>query len=149
MHPVSRTFHGRDIFAPVAAHLSRGVPLRKFGPALKDFVRLARSEPRRTGNSIQGEVVYVDRFGNAITNIDAAALGSLGSGGAGVFAGQRRLCKVAAFYQAVPRGKIVAVSGSSGLLEISVNGGNAARRLGLKIGSAVSVRTRWTEPDIR
>jgi len=139
LQPVSQTFHGRDIFAPVAGHLSCDVPLRRFGPALKDFVRLAWPEAKRAGDIIRGEVVYVDRFGNAITNIDARALGA---GRAELFAGRRRLCHVGAYYQAVPKGKPVAVLGSSGFLEISVNGGNAARGLALRIGNVVTLRTR-------
>jgi len=74
LHPVSQTFHGRDVFAPVAAHLSRGVPIKKFGPALKDFVRLDWPEPRRQRGGVEGEVVYIDRFGNAITNIGSELL---------------------------------------------------------------------------
>ena len=70
LQPVSRTFHGRDIFAPVAAHLSRGVPIQKLGPALKDFVRLDWPEPRVRRGGFEGEVVYIDRFGNAITNLE-------------------------------------------------------------------------------
>ena len=113
--------------------------MQKFGPALKDFVRLRWPLPRRRSHSIEGEVVYVDRFGNAITNIAAAALGSLGQGGAEVFARRKRLCPVGAFYQSVEMGKPVAVPGSSGFLEIAVNGGSAERRLGLKIGTSVVI----------
>src|SRR5208282_3166379 len=64
LQPVSRTFHGRDVFAPVAAYLSRGLPIRKLGRALKDFVRLTWPEPRVRRGGIEGEVVYIDRFGN-------------------------------------------------------------------------------------
>src|ERR1043166_3125759 len=63
---VSCTFHGRDIFAPVAAHLGRGVQIQKFGPPLKNIVRLPWPSVRKSGGVIQGEVVYVDHFGNAI-----------------------------------------------------------------------------------
>ena len=74
LQPVSRTFHGRDVFAPVAAHLSLGVPIKKFGPALRNFVRLDWPEPRRQRGGIEGEVVYIDRFGNAITNLQSSLL---------------------------------------------------------------------------
>jgi hypothetical protein len=137
--PVSQTFHGRDVFAPVAAHLSCGVPVRKLGPPLKDFMRLEWPFPRVRGEAQEGEVIYVDRFGNAITSIDAA---SLADGAYEVFAGRRRLCTVDRFYQSVPVGKPVAVHGSSGFLEIAVNGGSAARHLGLNIGDVVTVRHR-------
>jgi S-adenosylmethionine hydrolase len=74
VQPVSRTFHGRDVFAPVAAHLSRGVPIRKLGPALKGFVRLDWPEPQARRGGFEGEVVYIDRFGNAITNLESRLL---------------------------------------------------------------------------
>jgi len=138
--PVSRTFHGRDIFAPVAAHLSRGVPIGKLGPALKDVVRLDWPEPRKGRDGIEGEVVCVDRFGNAITNLDGRLLQDMEMAACEVHTRRRRTCPVRAFYQAVaPRG-LVAVVGSSGLLEIAVNGGSAARVLGLEIGTRVRLR---------
>ena len=138
--PLSRTFHGRDLFAPVAAHLLRGVPLREFGPPLNDFVRLDWPEPRCSGRVVEGAVVYLDRFGNGITNIDAAAMAMFQSRQAAVFAGRKRLCPVADCYAAVSAGLAVAVLGSSGFLEVAVNGGNAALRLGLKVGSKLTVR---------
>jgi S-adenosylmethionine hydrolase len=140
LQPVSGTFHGRDIFAPVAAHLSRGLAIRKLGPAREDFVRLAWPEPRRPGDRIEGEVVYVDRYGNAITNIAAGLLRSLGPAAVHLWLRGRRLCPVAAYYQAVPPGQPVAVPGSSGFLEIAVHGASAAHRHGLRVGQRVTVR---------
>jgi S-adenosylmethionine hydrolase len=142
LHPVSRTFHGRDVFAPVAAHLIRGVGIQKLGPRLKEVVRLARPVPRVRGGRIEGEVLYIDRFGNAITNIEAQMLQAPGRGRLSVLLRHKWLCPVAAFYQAVPTGRPVAVPGSSGLLEIAVSGGSAANDLGLRVGSAVQVRLR-------
>jgi S-adenosylmethionine hydrolase len=138
LHPISRTFHGRDVFAPVAAHLSRGISFQKLGPVQKDFVRLSWPEAKRTRDGIEGEIVYVDRFGNAITNIANSSL-RLRSDHE-VFAGRKRLGPVKEFYQAVPAGRSVAVPGSSGFLEIAVNGGSAAKRFGLEIGNRASVR---------
>jgi S-adenosylmethionine hydrolase len=145
LHPVSHTFHGRDIFAPMAAHLSRGVAIRKLGPALKTFERLDWPVPRRRGNQIEGEVLYIDRFGNAITNIAGEACHvSLGHSATQiiceVLGRSRRVFPVKAFYQAVPRKKPVALFGSSGFLEIAVNGGSAQKTLGLKLGTPVVVR---------
>jgi len=140
LQPVSGTFQGRDIFAPVAAHLSRGLAIRKLGPARKDFVRLAWPEPRWPGDRIEGEVVYIDHFGNAITNIDSALLGSLPAAPLEVFLGRKRLCAVAAYYRAVRPGRSVAVPGSSGYLEIAINGASAADRHGLRVGQRVTVR---------
>jgi S-adenosylmethionine hydrolase len=128
LQPISRTFHGRDLFAPAAAHLSRGLAIRKLGPALKDYTRLPWPEPRPAADGVEGEVVYIDRFGNAITNLDLAMLRGLGQGPAEVWLGRKRLCPVADHYQAVPPGRPVAVPGSSGLLEIALNGASAARR---------------------
>ncbi len=138
LRPVSRTFHGRDLFAPVAAQLSRGVSIRKLGPTQKDFVRLPWPAARMLPGRIEGEVVYADRFGNAITNIENARFAA--RGGYEVFAGRRRLGAVKSFYQSVPAGRAVAVRGSSGFLEIGVNGGSAVKNLKLGIGSRLTVR---------
>jgi hypothetical protein len=138
LHPVSRTFHGRDIFAPVAAHLASGVAIHKLGTAQKDFIRLAWPQPRRQRNRIEGEVVFIDRFGNVITNIENAGLTARNS--LEVFIGRKRLCPGKHFYQSVPAGQAVAVPGSSGFWEIAVNGGSAAEHFRLKIGDRVHIR---------
>ena len=137
LQPVSQTFHGRDIFAPVAAHLSRGVPIRKFGAAQKGFVRLPWPQPCVRRNRIEGEVVFVDRFGNAISNIENGRVNTRRE--LEIFTGRKRLCQAKAFYQSVPTGQAVAVPGSSGFLEIAVNGGSAAKRFRLKIGHRISI----------
>jgi S-adenosylmethionine hydrolase len=134
---VSRTFHGRDVFAPVAAHLSKGVPFKKLGPVLKDFDRLEWPAPLRKGKEIRGEFVYIDRFGNAITNIAEEDLRLFGKGEVRVSVGRGRTCPLASFYQAVPDGKPVAVPGSSGFLEIAINGGSAKKSLGLATRASV------------
>ena len=140
LRPVSHTFHGRDIFAPVAAHLSRGSPCHRLGKSLKDYVRLPWPAPTKGHGEIRGEVIYIDHFGNAITNISAEALAFLRQSAHGIFAGRKRLCSLERFYQAVPAGKPVAVIGSTGFLEVAVNGGSAAQSLGLKTGDRVTVR---------
>jgi S-adenosylmethionine hydrolase len=133
LQPVSRTFHGRDVFAPVAAHLSRGVSIGKLGPAQNDFVRLRWPKPRKTANAIEGEIIYVDRFGNAITNLP----NDYAEGGSELTAGSRRVGPVKSFYQAVPVGRAVVVPGSSGFLEIAIHNGSAARKLGIGVGDRV------------
>lgn len=140
--PVSRTFHGRDVFGPVAAHLARGVPLRSLGPKQSDWVRLPWPRPVREGEELRGEVVYVDRFGNAITNLGESVLAELGTEWRELRCdvGRRRRLPFASHYQEVASGEAAAVVGSSGLLEIAVNGGSAARRLGLRVGALVRVR---------
>jgi S-adenosyl-L-methionine hydrolase (adenosine-forming) len=142
LQPVSRTFHGRDIFAPIAAHLSRGVPMRRFGPPQNDLVRLAWPEPRKGQGSVEGEVIYIDRFGNAITNLDGSSLPDLASALCEIISRRRRVFPVCPCYQAATPGRPVAVIGSSGFLEIAINGGSAAKTLGLREGAKVRVRPR-------
>ncbi|HLZ52964.1 MAG TPA: SAM-dependent chlorinase/fluorinase [Verrucomicrobiae bacterium] len=137
---ISRTFHGRDIFAPVAAQLSRGLPLRQLGKELKDFVRLPWPKPTEQRGEVHGEIIYIDRFGNAITNIGTELIAG-GLQGLCEVTGKRKVrCVLAPFYGAVPANSPVAVIGSSGFLEIAVNGGSAAKRFGLDTGTTVIVR---------
>lgn len=131
---ISRTFHGRDVFAPAAAHLSRGVPASRLGPRLHEFVQLAWPEPIATRSGLRGEIIHVDRFGNCITNLPGSRV--LASGATGVKAASKSV-PLAESYSAVKPGRPVAVIGSSGLLEIAVNGGSAARTLKLKRGAGV------------
>ena len=138
LHPISHTFHGRDIFAPVAAHMAQGVALRKLGPAAKAFVRLPWPEPKRRGRRIHGEVIYIDRFGNAITNIENEVIRRTQGCSCDVRVGGRRYSSpLRMFYRAVPEKTPVAIPGSCGLLEIAVNGGSAEKRLGLSVGMRV------------
>jgi S-adenosylmethionine hydrolase len=140
--PISRTFHGRDIFAPVAAQLSKGLACRKLGSEAVDYARLPWTNPKVNREEIKGEVIYLDRFGNAITNVDAPLLSARGPAELRIFSAGKPLCAVGDFYQSVPDGKPIAVIGSSGYLEIAVNGGSAAKQLGLRVGDSISVRAR-------
>lgn len=139
---ISRTFHGRDIFAPAGAHLGRGLPLKELGRELKDFIRLPWPEPTSRGNDVRGEVVYIDRFGNAITNIATGLITRRGRLSCEAIGDRKMRCALAEFYGAVPAGSPTALIGSSGFLELAVNGGSAAKRFGLKIGGAVIVRIK-------
>jgi hypothetical protein len=105
------------------------------------MVRFPWPEATRSKAGLRGEVVYIDHFGNAITNIHASRLHVGRLDRIYVSLMRRRRCALANSYQAVPPGAPVAVIGSSGLLEIAVNGGNAARQLGLKIGTPLLVRS--------
>ncbi len=139
---VSRTFHGRDVFAPVAAYLCGGGEIEKVGPEAREWVRLRWPEPLPAGRGQwRGEVVYVDRYGNAITNLPETLLPEGGENSAAVMAleGGREV-PVKAFYGAVERGVPVAVPGSSGLIELAVNAGHAGDSLDLFIGSPVWLR---------
>jgi S-adenosylmethionine hydrolase len=144
LESVSQTFHGRDVFAPVAAHLVGGLAIAKLGRAVTKFVRLDWPEPKLNRTSIEGEVIYIDKFGNAISNIPGAKFASLRGEHFEIFKGRKRLCSLATHYQAVPAGQAVAVPGSSGYLEIAVNGGDAREILGLDLGDRVEVRPSTT-----
>lgn len=134
---ISRTFHGRDIFAPVAAHLSQGLPIRQLGPEVNDFTRIPWPKPRKQDGQVHGEIICVDHFGNAITNIGAGLISSGQKIRCEVLGRRKLRCVFVEFYGAVPVNVPVAVIGSSGFLEVAVNGGSAANRFGIEIGDKV------------
>jgi hypothetical protein len=136
LKPVSRTFHGRDVFAPVAAYLCKGGSCRRLGPVERDWVKLGWPTARLREGWAEGEVIYVDRFGNAVTSLGKELIPKRRCAGVVRLPGGKR-CPVREFYRAVPGGQAVAVWGSSGFLEIAVNGGNASGQLGLGVGSGV------------
>ncbi|HUS16035.1 MAG TPA: SAM-dependent chlorinase/fluorinase [Chloroflexia bacterium] len=145
---LSRTFHGRDIFAPCAAHLARGVPAAALGSPvpLDGLVRLPAGALTLEGDTLEGQVMHIDRFGNAVTNIPAALLAALGPVDAVIVTvGAHRLTGVYATYADVDPGGSVALIGSEGLLELAVRDGDGARELGLRVGDAVVCRLR--QPD--
>lgn len=135
---VSRTFHGRDLFAPVAARLANGTPLQEFGPAIQSWCQLQWPEPRIYPNHIEGEVVHVDHYGNALTNVPAQALAQRPKIDQAHVAGID--IPIRATYAAVKSGDPVAIISSNHLLEVAVNHGNAAREFGLSRGSRISLR---------
>lgn len=130
----SATFHGRDLFGPVAAHLANETPLERLGTPLlaADVVRLSLPQPEGG----RGEVIHVDTYGNLITNLPAHTLPP------------HYVVRVddveapgVAYYAAAPPGELLALVGSSGLLEISVRDGSAAQRTGARRGTPVNVRS--------
>jgi S-adenosyl-L-methionine hydrolase (adenosine-forming) len=140
---VSKTFEGRDRFAPAAAWLAKGVDLSALGRSAGDHHRLSIAIPEVTATSITGEVVRVDRFGNLVTNIDYALFQKLSqSGGIEVVAGPYRIARVVATYAESAPGETCALFGGTGHLEISVNSANAAEGLDLARGARVIVRKR-------
>ena len=140
LNTISRTFHGRDIFAPVGAHLSRGVPVQRLGREVNDWTRLPWPQPKKSSGVIRGEVTYIDRFGNAITNIESQPEFRGRAFTCEVDGRRKTGCELAEFYDAVPANRPVAVFGSSGFLEIAVNGGSAARKFAIKIRDVVVMR---------
>jgi len=138
----SNTFHGRDIFAPAAAHLAaqieRGmVDAESFGPVMEGLVQLDVSEPmHRPDGSIEGVILKSDKFGNLLTNIAATDLPS-GVKGIAIEVGARTITRTARFFGEVEPGVLFAILGSSGLLEIAMNRGSAAEATGLRAGTMV------------
>jgi S-adenosyl-L-methionine hydrolase (adenosine-forming) len=134
---VSPTFHGRDVFAPAAAHVALGLSPERLGPRVTDPVLLAWPRPRVAARRIGGAVVHVDRFGNLVTSIPGDALASLGSS-LTVRVGARSLPLVRT-YGELARGRAGALVGSRNRLEIAVNAGSAAAMLGARRGTSVVV----------
>jgi S-adenosylmethionine hydrolase len=136
---VSTTFHGRDIFAPAAAHLSKGIPPSEFGPEIHRIVKPKFAKIFRKGSMLVGEIIHVDGFGNMVTNFTADWLESIGvKENVKVKIGKTtlrlRLCKA---YAEVKVKKPLAIMGSHYFLEISVNQGNAAEIFKAKVGDKV------------
>ncbi|MHB2015760.1 MAG: SAM hydrolase/SAM-dependent halogenase family protein [Candidatus Xenobia bacterium] len=128
---VSRTFHGRDVFAPLAGHLACGVDTAQMGSAIQDPVQLTVPQPHRDAGTLIGQVLTLDRFGNLITNIERTP-------GKRVRVGRIEIPIVETF-GSVKAGGLLALWGSSGHLEVAVNSGDAARVLGAGRGTAVTV----------
>jgi S-adenosyl-L-methionine hydrolase (adenosine-forming) len=135
---ISRTFEGRDRFAPAAGWLALGTNLRAFGPRIDDAVTLDVPVATSTGDEIDGEIVRIDRFGNLISNIDSNTLELL-PGDAIVHIGGHRVGAISVTYADVEHGDVCAVVGSTGHLEVAVNGGNAADVLNISRGASVRV----------
>jgi len=141
---IGSTFHARDIFAPCAAWLSKGVEVEKFGEEITDFVRFNIPAPRKESASVlAGEIVYTDKFGNSITNISFTDLRDfVESAGIESYKIQVKdmvIDKLAPFYSSINKGEHGVVVNGNGFLEIFVNHGDARRTLGLKRGDSVKV----------
>jgi len=135
---ISATFHGRDIFAPVAANLSLGLDPRELGPIVADWVRLDRPAARHTANGVTGEVLFVDRFGNLITNIPGEAL-TLDDRPKRVRVASVEVPSFVNTYSEAEPGALIALVSSAEWLEVAVNQGDAARQLGVGIGAPVTI----------
>jgi len=136
---VSHTFHGRDVFAPVAAHLANGVPLSSLGHRVTDLVCLKLPTPRLCADgTIVGRVIHVDHFGNLVTSIPATMLSRERDWR--VTVGRVTVGGLATTYHSVGTGDVLALVGSHGNMEIAVREGSAAKTLGVGIGEQVLVR---------
>ena len=138
------TFHGRDIFAPVAAWLTKGIPSANFGEEIEDYVKLNVPVPKKASNGIEGHVIHVDRFGNCITNIQYTDIQSLIPEGENIrplsiTAAGKEVKGLKRFYADAAPGEPGAIINSSGYLEIFLFKQNARTSLSLKRGEAVRV----------
>ncbi len=134
---LSRTFHARDIFAPVAAYLSLGVETDEFGSPAKECMKLIIPEPESKGKSLKGAVIHIDRFGNLITNVTAALLRKKKN--ADIVVGKRRKKGVSRSYFEIQERKLGTLVGSSGFLELAVNQGSAQVLSKAKVGEGIKI----------
>ena len=146
LEPISRTFHGRDIFAPVGAYLSLGMDLKSFGEAIpqKDLVRLSVEKPYISkAGELVGAVVWIDRFGNLITNIESGAMNEFCRSDftkkCAVIIGSSTIVGLSENYAGVGSKSPLAIIGSRGYLEVAVNCGNAGEYFGAAKGDPVKV----------
>jgi S-adenosylmethionine hydrolase len=141
LEPVSRTFHGRDIFAPVGAHVARGVNAARFGRPIKDFVQGDFAKPEQTGERTwRGRILRIDRFGNVVTNFLAREFPALANGKFQFVIGSHRIGRLALNYAERKPGELFVIVGSGGYAEISVNQGSAAQMIGCGPGARVELR---------
>lgn len=137
---VSNTFHGRDIFGPIAAHLSQNIDFDKIGSPYSDLLELPWPILVRDKSYLVGNVIHVDRFGNALTTIDNEALLTLENTPTKVnLVKHGTELPLRSFFQEVPTGEGLAYIGSAGYLEIAINNANASTIFGLHIGDKVEV----------
>lgn len=139
LQPVSKTFHGRDIFAPVAAWLSKGWQTPSMGDEIQDFKRFTLPRPKQSDGAVKGVVLRADAFGNLITNFRAEDLpeSALNGGALKLQVGTQAVTRLVETFARGNNGEPIAYVGSSGYVEIAVNKGNAARALGIGRGAAV------------
>ena len=139
--PVSQTFHGRDIFAPVAARVAKGLGLAKLGPLIENQLRLTTEGPRRSARrGWTGAILHVDRFGNIVTNFSIETFPQIEEQAFEFSIGFRTVEKLARSYAEMETGELFAIVGSSGFVEISANQQPAAKILGCEAGAPVELR---------
>jgi len=139
---VSNTFHGRDVFAPTAAQIINGVPFEEIGGQIDDFVDLDFGSAEIISQTATGKVIYIDSFGNIITNIDGAKLRDALDYDKKItvfISGRRRELPFVKSYNFVKRRQYLVTIGSSDLTEIGINHGNAAQKFGIKPGDEIKI----------
>ncbi|MBI5428176.1 MAG: SAM-dependent chlorinase/fluorinase [Nitrospinae bacterium] len=145
---VSGAFHGRDIFAPVAAWIARGTALSKLGPRITDPRVLDLPKPSFDGNQLKGQIVYIDRFGNLVSNIDSDWMDRCfsGPGNLTVMAGKKKIGPILTSYSQARRGQCGGIVNSWGHLEIFCREDSAAKCLGYGISETVAVSRERAKP---
>jgi hypothetical protein len=141
LSPISPTFHGRDVFAPTAAWLSKTMQTEAFGEVVTDFVRFTMPKAKANGQAVKGVVLRVDVFGNLMTNLAAEdiPIGALDGGAVKMSVNGKPVAKFAKTFAAGGPGEPIAMLGSAGYVEIAVNRGSAARTLGANRGTEVTL----------
>ncbi len=136
LRPVSSTFHGRDIFAPVAAHLSLDLELGKLGPPVEQYEKVSLTEADFDGKQLRLEALWIDSFGNIVTNCSSRVLAKVVArlGCDLLIEGYNRRFRICDFYGACQAGDLIGLVGSTGNLEISIVLGSAAEALGARVG---------------
>jgi S-adenosyl-L-methionine hydrolase (adenosine-forming) len=139
--PVSRTFHGRDVFSPVAAHLANGIDPAEFGKRIEDYVRLDFARPARSGeNTWTGTILKVDHFGNLITNFDSETWLRLAADLFEMKIGTCVVSRMASSYAQMQPGDLFVIGGSAGFLEVSINRGSAWKAVDARSGDTIELR---------
>jgi hypothetical protein len=137
-HPVSRTFHGRDVFAPVAGHLAAGVTPARTGKVVQDYLKPDFDKPRRAGKRTWiARILKIDRFGNIITNIHVNDFGDLATRNFSLSLGPLEVNVLARNYSETAAGELFLILGSSGYYEVSLSQGNAAESVKCETGAAI------------
>jgi S-adenosylmethionine hydrolase len=140
LHPLSRTFHGRDVFSPVAAHLAAGVTPAKFGKRIEDYLRPSFDKPEQTGkHKWNGVILKADHFGNLATNFHIDQFPSLRTHAFSLNMGSQAITRLALTYSECAAGELFAIVGSSGYIEVAASQGSAAKALGCGAGSPVEL----------
>jgi hypothetical protein len=143
LKPVSRTFHGRDIFSPVAAHLAAGVTPSSMGKLIKDYLRPVFEKPLRMGKRTwMGRILKIDRFGNVVTNLHTDEFPDLERKNFELRLGPSNVGVMARSYAECGPGELFAIVGSGGYIEVSVGQASAAKQIGCETGAAVEL-TVW------
>ncbi len=150
LNPVSNTFHGRDIFAPVVGWLSKGVEVDKFGDPITDFAKFTPPKPKQVSEQLlKGVVLKVDKFGNVITNLtpqDVPRLFAENPPAFKIIVNQQEITRLNLSYSMGKASEIFAIVGSSGFLEICTNRGSAAKALNVARGAEIGVMMGGTPP---